>query len=76
MAVLTPQTRPPKAFQIHRDLKAPRTTRLTTPSGDISETEKFQTTPVAPVPSANTGKTSKFTAKSPLVTTMGSSKVK
>ena len=76
MSIVTPPQRPPEAFQVHRNLKAPRPPKGTLPSRDISGATVYQSAPPSPVPSADTGNTNKFTAKSPIVTTMGSSKVK
>jgi hypothetical protein len=76
MSVFSAPTRPPEAFQVHRQLKSPKPPKNTLPSRDVSKQTAYMSTPPSPVPGADTGKTSKFTAKSPLVTTMGSSKVK
>lgn len=72
MSVVTPPQRQPEAFQVHRQLKGPKATKRDLPSRDITDTSRFMNPPVAPIPGANTGKSNKFTSKSPLVTTMNS----
>lgn len=76
MSIFAQPARPPEAFQVHRQLKSSKPGKGDLPSRDISATSKLMNTPVLPVPGANTGRGNKFGAKSPLVTTMGSSKVK
>lgn len=76
MSVVTPPSRPPEAFQVHRQLKGPKATGRDLPSREISREQGYLNPPSVPVPNANTGKTNKYTMKSPLVTTMGSTKAK
>lgn len=76
MSVFVRPSRPPRAFQVHRQLESPRVSKGDIPPQGISNLEKTMNSPQAPIPAINTGKSNKFTAKSPLVTTMGSSEVK
>ena len=72
MSVFYSPERPPSAFQVHRQLKGPKESKKDLPSRDVTDTMKYMAPTAAPVPSANTGKSNKFTSKSPLVTTMNS----
>lgn len=72
MSIANSPSRPPEAFQVHRQLKGPKESHKDVPSREISPNEKYMKAPSVPVPSANTGKSSKFTSKSPLVSTMNS----
>ena len=73
MSIFSPPERPPAAFQVHRQLKGPKETKRDLPSRDVTSEQTYMQPTQPPVASANTGKSNKFTARSPLVTTMGSS---
>lgn len=75
MAISNPQQRNSEAPLVHRQIKAPQTARGQFPSKDLNSPESksfMENAQVPPISGANTGQHNKFTAKSPLVTTMGS----
>lgn len=76
MAISNNLQRNSEAPLVHRQARSPQTARGQFPSKNLNspESKMFQENAQVPsVPGANTGQHNKFTSKSPLVTTMGSS---